>query len=528
MADLFSFLSALMDSYADSKTSSSDKDKLPATVSKPKLEVEDNELKRCSGNIVDLIVPDGITGIWSGALSSETQKTLKTVVIPEGIKYIRSNTFQDCHNLVSVKLPESVRYIQTKAFANCVNLREINFPKNIKEVSPDAFDNCPHIKLPDWIDSQCYATKQNGSEVKLMVVNGEVSRCEGKFVDLVIPEGVTAIWSLALSSETKKTLKTVVIPEGIDTIRANTFQDCKNLVSVKLPESITSIRTKAFANCGNLREINFPENIEEIVEDAFLNCPHIKVPEIKEEIDENEYYSSGYYSRRMDEIVGGVPDESIRNPQPAKKSVIQQPQTPRPTKHNVIHGNTLIGMRTDDFTVPAYEAINPSSFRMSKMESLHISEGVTVIGKYAFEYCQKLKEVYLPKSLVRIDSRAFAECSQLETINFPENLEWIAKDAFDGCEKVKLSESAKRLMQNQDEMMELLAILHSSGIHQSYMKNANWITLNNDGMCMDILRREDGTYNVSVPVDKWNCKGFDCKTFDELKVKIQRSFKLYI
>ena len=35
MADLFSFLSALMDSYADSKTSSSDKDKLPATVSKP-------------------------------------------------------------------------------------------------------------------------------------------------------------------------------------------------------------------------------------------------------------------------------------------------------------------------------------------------------------------------------------------------------------------------------------------------------------------------------------------------------------
>lgn len=514
MADLFSFLAALM----ESQTTSSDNDKLPATVSKPKLEVENNELKRCSGNIVDLVVPDGITGIWAGALRSDAKKTLKTVVIPEGIEYIRSNTFQDCPNLVSVKLPESVRYIQTKAFANCVNLREINFPKNIKEVSPDAFDNCPHIKLPDWIDSQCYVTKQNGSEVKLMVVNGEVCRCEGKFVDLVIPEGVTAIWSLALSSETKKTLKTVVIPEGIETIRANTFQNCSNLVSVKLPESVRFIRTKAFANCVNLREINFPENIEEIVEDAFLNCPHINVAEIKEEIDENEYYSSGYYSRRMDEIVGGVPDEKLKNP-----------QTPQPAKKNVIHGNTLIGRRTDDFTVPAYiEAINPSSFRMSNMESLHISEGVTVIGKYAFEYCQKLKEVYLPKSLVRIDSRAFAECTQLETINFPENLEWIAKDAFDGCEKVNLSESAKRLMQNQDEMMELLAILHSSGIHQSYMKKTNLISLDNDGMYMEVLRREDGTYNVSVPVDKWNCKGFDCKTFDELKVKIQRSFKLYI
>ncbi len=480
--------------------------------SKPKMKIKKGELEKCSGNIVDLVIPDGVKGIWSAALSSETQKTLKTVVIPEGIEYIRSNTFQNCPNLVSVKLPESVRYIQTKAFANCVNLREINFPNNIKEVSPDAFDNCPHIKLPDWIDSKCYVTKQNGSEVRVMVVNGEVCRCEGKFVDLVIPEGVTVIWSLALSRETKKTLKTVVIPEGIKTIRANTFQDCPNLVSVKLPESVRFIRTKAFANCVNLREINFPENIQEIVEDAFLNCPHISVPEIKEEIDEDEYYC-----RRMDEIVGGVPDDSIKNP-----------QTTRPTKHNVIHGNTLIGMRTDDFTVPAYEAINPSSFRMSQMESLHISEGVTVIGKYAFEYCQKLKEVYLPKSLVRIDSRAFAECTQLETVNFPENLEWIAKDAFDGCEKVKLSESAKRLMQNQDEMMELLAILHSSGIHQSYMKNANWITLNNDGMYMDILHREDGTYNVSVPVDKWNCKGFDCKTFDELKVKIQRSFKLYI
>ena len=58
MADLFSFLAALM----ESQTTSSDNDKLPATVSKPKLEVENNELKRCWGNIVDLVVPDGITG----------------------------------------------------------------------------------------------------------------------------------------------------------------------------------------------------------------------------------------------------------------------------------------------------------------------------------------------------------------------------------------------------------------------------------------------------------------------------------
>ncbi len=367
-------------------------------------------------------------------------------------------------------------------------------------------------KLTESKKSDDGKSTAKASKPKLEVEDKELKSCSGNIVDLVIPDGITGIWAGALESDVQKTLKTVVIPEGIEYIRSNTFQDCRNLVSVKLPESVRYIQSKAFANCVNLRKINFPKNIRGIDEDAFLNCPHIKVPEMEEEIDEDEYYR-----RRMDEIVGGVPDDSIKNP-----------QTPRPTKHNFIHGNTLIGMRTDDFTVPAYEAINASSFRMSKIESLHISEGVTVIGKYAFECCPKLKEVYLPKSLVRIDSRAFAECTQLENINFSANLEWIAKDAFDGCEKLKLSESAKRLMQSQDEMTELLAILHSSGIHQSYMKNANMISLNNDGMYMDISRKGDGTYNVSIPVDKWNYKGIDCKTFDELKVKIQRYFKLYI
>ncbi len=58
-------------------------------------------------------------------------------------------------------------------------------------------------------------------------------------------------------------IKSVVIPEGITTIRESAFQACKKLTKVKLPDSLARIENDAFENSGVF-------TIEEIWKDDLL------------------------------------------------------------------------------------------------------------------------------------------------------------------------------------------------------------------------------------------------------------------
>ena len=110
------------------------------------------------------------------------------------------------------------------------------------------------------------------------IEDGELKDCKSGVIMLEVPKGVKAIWSSALMY-TQDTLVTAVIPEGIDCIRANTFEDCPNLLSVKLPKSLRSIETKAFAGCRSLRKVNLPDGLKKVADDAFEDCPHVVIPE---------------------------------------------------------------------------------------------------------------------------------------------------------------------------------------------------------------------------------------------------------
>ena len=52
------------------------------------------------------------------------RKDLISFTIPDGVKYISENAFEDCTNLTSVKIPDSVERIGARAFRHCTSLRE--------------------------------------------------------------------------------------------------------------------------------------------------------------------------------------------------------------------------------------------------------------------------------------------------------------------------------------------------------------------------------------------------------------------
>ena len=62
-----------------------------------------------------------------------------------------------------------------------------------------------------------------------------------------------------------------------------------------------------------------------------------------------------------------------------------------------------------------------------------VENGVTIISKEAFQYCQELTDVTLADSISKIGTSAFYKCSSLERIEIPGNVTEIGKSAFNLC-----------------------------------------------------------------------------------------------
>lgn len=69
----------------------------------------------------------------------------------------------------------------------------------------------------------------------------------------------------------------------------------------------------------------------------------------------------------------------------------------------------------------------------SKIKKVKIEEGITGIGREAFQWCNELLDVEIPESVTRIDQSAFQGCKSIKKIQIPQNVSYIGKYAFWGC-----------------------------------------------------------------------------------------------
>lgn len=68
-----------------------------------------------------------------------------------------------------------------------------------------------------------------------------------------------------------------------------------------------------------------------------------------------------------------------------------------------------------------------------KITSIAIPNGVTSIGKRAFENCTSLTSIEIPTSVTSIGQSAFSGCSSLTSIEIPDSVISIGSSAFSGC-----------------------------------------------------------------------------------------------
>jgi len=117
-------------------------------------------------------------------------------------------------------------------------------------------------------------------------------------VSIVFPEGITEL-RIALSRDCESlkrivlpsTLKTiregcfenlafleeVVLSEGVEEIEENAFKNCTELKSINIPSSVKVIKKTAFECCSSLEAVALPKGIEQVDIEAFKDCPRLRI-----------------------------------------------------------------------------------------------------------------------------------------------------------------------------------------------------------------------------------------------------------
>jgi hypothetical protein len=102
-----------------------------------------------------------------------------------------------------------------------------------------------------------------------------------------IPDNTTYTYVGAF--ECLESLKLIIFPNCIKSIKSHSFFECVNLRFVNLPNSVISIENNAFMKCYNLETIVLSNSIKLIEVGAFSDCYNLKsiyIPNSIEILDE--------------------------------------------------------------------------------------------------------------------------------------------------------------------------------------------------------------------------------------------------
>ena len=171
-------------------------------------------------------------------------------------------------------------------------------------------------------------------------------------------------------------LRSVVIPEGVEKLELRVFEGCTQLESIKFPSTIKYVADGLFygkyiVNYSKKVDVDFPSV------QAYLDYAKISGDSLLYNLPLKNQFKL---------MINGKEIKSIEIPE---------------------------GMAS---------VANYLFYNCMNIESVTLPDGLETVGKYSFYNCTALKSVNLPASLENIDDYAFYGCTSLSEITLPEYL----------------------------------------------------------------------------------------------------------
>ncbi len=236
---------------------------------KPVISLESDLFKKDSMYLKEIVIPNSIESISSGALKhcyslekltipfignnsndqnnqlnhifdniSLERSTSYNLNVPASLKYvevtnmdfINAYAFCDCEFLETIIIPEQVETIGEYAFSNCNKLKEINLPISLNKIHQYAFQDCTNLEKVKISSLDSYLKIDFGSVYANPLVFGH---------NLYLEENL---------------LTNITVSENIDVLKSYAFLGYKG-ESITLSDNVKLVESNAFTNCELSNEL---------------------------------------------------------------------------------------------------------------------------------------------------------------------------------------------------------------------------------------------------------------------------------
>lgn len=195
--------------------------------------------------------------------------------------------------------------------------------------------------------------------------------------------------------EYKGTASVVQVPEGVARIAVGAFKNNRHIEKVVLPEGITELDDEVFYGCAGLKEIVLPSTLLQIGYRVFTGCTELDSVNFENCVGLSNV---GYDSFNGTAWLSGYVDNCVMI-------------------NNILYKYNGKGLST-----------------------LHVYNGVEIIGERAFADDNVLSSIYLPQSVTSIGKEAFFN-SSVTAVNLyagGSNLTSILDGAFKNCSRLSV------------------------------------------------------------------------------------------
>jgi len=232
--------------------------------------------------ITGLNLPSTLKTIAYGAFANCT--SLEALTLPDSLTTLggssgysyRDGAFSGCTALKSVHLgsglvtigdgyAESIDdYAHTGVFGNCSSLETVEFNQGLVKIGHHAFSRCIALKsvtLPDSVQTIGINCFYDNIRLTRVLFGADL-----QLIDQCAFMGCVSLNSVSFSPATTPLL----------TIKSNAFRNCLCLASLTLPNSIPTIASGAFSGCTMLRSITIPSLMSTISSGVFSTMSNLR------------------------------------------------------------------------------------------------------------------------------------------------------------------------------------------------------------------------------------------------------------
>lgn len=400
---------------------------------------EDSLVKLPPIEVIRILKGDVITAIYT----QEENKLIKNVMneaIPAPLMALDISTKQATIEATAVVSNVDASGFSYKWYLNGEDLSLSTKSIKISKNSMPYEDNTLTCKITDSTTGLTWRLTEifNNRHPYLTIdENGHVSCIDKNVVNVVIPASIDGISVKAIAFSAFKdctSLKSVQIPNNIETIETLSFYNCTSLSEINIPDSVTKIGFHAFEGCAACENIEFPANCTEYV--CLGNCSeNILIPSDFTSIGESAFFGCRNTLKRITipSCISYVGINAFNKCSPLEYIYIDKPEGTLDINSAAIPSDVEIVWQPSYLSVSNEGAVSCIDKTIEKAIIPEYIDGIRVVSIDSFKDCTSLTEVVIPDSVATINDGAFFGCSKLSSVTLSKNITYLGLAAFHGC-----------------------------------------------------------------------------------------------